>query len=211
MEEKRVALDDPRTVAALAHPVRLDLLGYLMSEGPATASECARAIGDNPSNCSYHLRVLGGLGLVEDSPSDDGRERRWRATITGFTTDPATAGSDELFAASIQSDYQAARQYLRERARLDERWREADAHAHYGLRVTPDELSAITRRIDAIVRPYIAAVRDDAPPDAETVNLSLLALPRPRPGAQGSGAEPMDERKTDTRSPNAWQSGGARS
>ncbi|MGN6197878.1 ArsR/SmtB family transcription factor [Humibacter sp.] len=180
MDEKRIALDDPRTVEALAHPVRLDLLGHLMSEGPATASQCARAIGDNPSNCSYHLRVLAGLGLVEDDPSADGRERRWRATITGFSTDPHTAGSEELFAASVQADYQAARQYLRERARLDEAWRDTDAHAHYGLRVTPEELADIARRIDEVVRPYIAAIRADAPAEAETVNLSLMALPRPR-------------------------------
>lgn len=184
MDEKRVALNDPHAVAALAHPVRLDLLGHLMSEGPATASQCARAIGDNPSNCSYHLRVLAGVGLVEDDPSADGRERRWRATITGFTTDPDAAGSEELFAASVQADYQAARQYLRERARLDRRWQGADAHAHYGLRVTPDELAQLTRRIDDILRPYIAPVRTDAPADAITVNLSLLALPKPPPGAR---------------------------
>jgi DNA-binding transcriptional ArsR family regulator len=183
MQEKRVTLDDPRAVAALAHPVRLDLLGHLMSGGPATASQCARAIGDNPSNCSYHLRVLAGLGLVKDDPSQDGRERRWRATITGFTTDPNAGGSDELFAASVQADYQAARQYLRDRPRLDSAWHEADAHAHYGLRVTPAELAQIVQRIDDIVRPYIGAVRDGAPDDAATVNLSLLALPKPSPGS----------------------------
>lgn len=180
MDEKRVTLDDPRTVAALAHPVRLDLLGRLMSDGPATASQCARAIGDSPSNCSYHLRVLAGLGLVEDDPSTDGRERRWRATIIGFSTDPHAASSDELFAASVQADYQAARQYLRDRARLDENWRDADAHAHYGLRVTRAELDDIAARIDDIVRPYIAAVRAHAPAEAAIVNLSLLALPRLR-------------------------------
>jgi DNA-binding transcriptional ArsR family regulator len=176
--ERRVALDDPRAVAALAHPVRLDLLGHLMTDGPATASQCARAIGDNPSNCSYHLRVLAELGLVEDDPSADARERRWRATITGFSTDPRTAGSEELFAASVQADYQAARQYLRDRARLEKRWRDVDAHAHYGLRVTPEELTDIVERIDAVVRPYIAAVRSVAPQDAGIVNLSFLALPR---------------------------------
>lgn len=179
--QRRVTLNDPRAVAALAHPVRLDLLGQLMSEGPATASQCARAIGDSPSNCSYHLRVLARLGLVRDDPSGDARERRWRATITGFSTGPRAVGSEELFAASVQSDYQAARRYLRDRAGLDEHWRDVDAHAHYGLRVTPAELSDIVRRIDAIVRPYIAPVRADAPAEAGTVSLSILALPRVPP------------------------------
>lgn len=63
MQERRVNLTDPAVVDALAHPVRLDVLGYLMSVGPATASQCARAVGDTPSNCSYHLRVLASHGL----------------------------------------------------------------------------------------------------------------------------------------------------
>ena len=179
MDERRVTLSDPRVINALAHPVRLALLGQLMAEGPATASQCARAIDDNPSNCSYHLRVLARIGLVEDDPSTDGRERRWRATITGFTADTEAGGSEELFAASVQLDYQAARDYLRRRSSLPERWRALDAHGHYGLRVSPDELDEIGERIDGILRPYIAAVRADAPADAALVDISLLAIPRP--------------------------------
>ena len=45
MNEKRPLLTDPEVLEALAHPVRLDLLSYLMSDGPATASACARAVG----------------------------------------------------------------------------------------------------------------------------------------------------------------------
>jgi hypothetical protein len=44
--------------------------------------------------------------------------------------------------------------------------------------VTPEELRAIVERIDAIVRPYIAATRSDAPDDAAIAHLSLLAFPR---------------------------------
>jgi DNA-binding IclR family transcriptional regulator len=53
----------------------MDVLSFLMSTGPATASTCARAVGDSPSNCSYHLRVLAAHGLVEQDVSSDGRER----------------------------------------------------------------------------------------------------------------------------------------
>ena len=84
MGDTRPVLTDPEVLEALAHPVRLDLLTYLMSDGPATASVCARAVGDTPSNCSYHLRALAGHGLVERASSRDGRERPWRATITGL-------------------------------------------------------------------------------------------------------------------------------
>lgn len=189
--ENRKTITDPAALDALAHPVRLDLLSFLMSSGPATASECARAVDDSPSNCSYHLRVLAKHGLVEAAESTDGRERPWRATITGLSLDldsedPSTAaGATAALEASLQLDYQLAREHLRHRDRLPGPWRGVDAHAQYGLRVTPEELRSIVERIDAIVRPYIGATRHDAPAEAATANLSLLAFPRP-----GFGEEP---------------------
>ena len=183
--ETRRTITDPAALEALAHPVRLDLLSFLMSHGAATASECARAVDDNPSNCSYHLRVLARHGLVEPVASEDGRERPWRATVTGLSLDldsddpSVVASATAMLEASIQLDYQLAREHVRHRDRIEGAWREVDAHAQYGLRVSPDELRSIVERIDAIVRPYIAATRQDAPSDAAVANISLLAFPRP--------------------------------
>lgn len=183
--EARRTLTDPAALDALSHPVRLDLLSFLMSHGAATASDCARAVDDSPSNCSYHLRVLAKHGLVEPVASEDGRERPWRATITGLSldldsTDPSVvASATAMLEASIQLDYQLAREHVRRRDRIEGEWRDVDAHAQYGLRVNPAELQSIVERIDAIVRPYIAATRQDAPGDAAIANLSLLAFPRP--------------------------------
>jgi DNA-binding transcriptional ArsR family regulator len=183
--EIRRTITDPAALDALAHPVRLDLLSFLMSHGAATASECARAVDDNPSNCSYHLRVLAKHGLVEPVESDDGRERPWRATITGLSLDldsddpSVVASATAMLEASIRLDYQLAREHVRRRDRIEGAWRDVDAHAQYGVKVSPDELRSIVERIDAIVRPYIAATRQDAPEDAAIANLSLLAFPRP--------------------------------
>lgn len=190
--EHRQTITDPAALDALAHPIRLDLLSFLMSNGPATASACARAVDDSPSNSSYHLRVLAKHGLVEPVASDDGRERPWRATITGLSLDldsddPSTAaGATAAMEASVQLDYQLAREHIRRRDRLEGPWREVDAHAQYGLRVTPDELRSIVERIDAIVRPYIGATRQDAPVGAAMANLSLLAFPRPTFGGEST-------------------------
>jgi DNA-binding transcriptional ArsR family regulator len=183
--ENRHRLDDPAALRALAHPVRLDVLSFLMSAGPATASACARAVGDTPSNCSYHLRVLAAHGLVEHAPSVDGRERPWRATFTGVDSDLDAAdprlseGAADMAAAVLQLEYQRAREHLRTRHLLPEEWRGAEAHATYGLRVDPAELADILARIDAVVRPYIAPTREDAPEGAAIAELSVLAFPRP--------------------------------
>ncbi|SNY74075.1 winged helix-turn-helix domain-containing protein [Paractinoplanes atraurantiacus] len=183
MQERRPQLTDPAVVDALAHPVRLDVLGYLMSSGPATASACARAVGDTPSNCSYHLRVLAAHGLVEPDDSGDGRSRPWRTTLTGFTvgteTDDSEAGVTRVLAAAVELDHHLAREYLRRQPELPEQWREVDSHASFGLSLSPEELATVLRRIDAVVRPYLAPTRTDSPEDAEHVHLSLMAFPRP--------------------------------
>lgn len=186
MEENRPRLDDPVVLEALAHPVRMDVLGFLMSAGPATASACARAVGDTPSNCSYHLRILAKHGLVVKDASPDGRERPWRATITGYTTDPdpsgdhpdRTAAITQMVGASLQLEHQLAREHLRARDGLAPEWRDIDALLSYGLKVTPEELKAIVERIDAIVRPYIAATREDSGDDAAYAHLAVTAFPR---------------------------------
>nr|WP_221380182.1 helix-turn-helix domain-containing protein [Actinoplanes polyasparticus] len=182
MPERRPSFADPAVLDALAHPVRLDVLGYLMSAGPATASACARAVGDTPSNCSYHLRVLAAHGLVEPDDSGDGRSRPWRTTLTGFTVDntgEGAAGATAVLAAAIELDHHLAREYLRRRAEFPRHWREQEPHASYGLAVSPEELIDVLQRIDAVVRPYLHPTREDAPADAEHVHLSLMALPRP--------------------------------
>ena len=44
---------------------------------------------------------------------------------------------------------------------------------------TTSKTHELSEKMDAIVRPYIAATRDDAPDDAALATLSLLAFPRP--------------------------------
>ena len=182
---RRPLLTDPEVLDALAHPVRLDLLSYLMSEGPASASTCARAVGDTPSNCSYHLRTLARHGLVEAVASSDRRQRPWRATITGFALDeeadpgtPGGRGAAAVMAASLALQQRLARDYLSHRDEAPAAWRDADLASNYTLRVTPDELKALGEQLDALIRPLIAAGRERAPEDAALVTLDLFAFPR---------------------------------
>jgi DNA-binding transcriptional ArsR family regulator len=185
LSERRPLLTDPEILEALAHPVRLDLLTYLMAAGPATASTCARAVGDTPSNCSYHLRTLARHDLVEAIDSDDRRQRPWRATITGFTVDPNVdpdtaqgRSNAAVLSASLALEQDLLRDYLAHRDQVSDAWREADTTSSYTLHVTPAELSELTARIDALLRPLIAAHRPDAPASAELVHVNLFAFPR---------------------------------
>jgi DNA-binding transcriptional ArsR family regulator len=185
MAERRPVLTDPDVLEALAHPVRLDLLTYLMSNGPASASAGARAVGDTPSNCSYHLRTLARHGLVEPVESTDRRQRPWRATITGFDLDPIAVpgtpqarGAAAVLAASLALEQRLLRDYLSHRDEVAAAWREADLTSSFTLRVSPGELSALGAQLDALIRPFIAATREAEPPDSELVQLDLFAFPR---------------------------------
>jgi DNA-binding transcriptional ArsR family regulator len=181
--EARKRITEPAALEALAHPVRLDLMNYLMSSGPATASACARAVGDTPSNCSYHLRTLAKFGLVAEAPSADGRERPWRALVTGLITepeDPAAPLSPQAaraFAVAVRRDQQLTADYLARRDHVAAEWRAADAHATYTLRMTPDELNELGERLDALIRPYIAATREGVPDGSALVHLGVHAFP----------------------------------
>jgi DNA-binding transcriptional ArsR family regulator len=180
--EIRRRITEPQALEALAHPVRLELIDHLMATGPATASACARAVGDTPSNCSYHLRVLAQVGLVGEVVSADGRERPWRALITGFDT--GAEGSEaamspresKLLAVSVQRDQGLLREYLARRDREPGPWRRADHYGAYTLRVTPDELIQLKGKVDALMRPYIAATREQAPDGSELVHAGVQAF-----------------------------------
>jgi DNA-binding transcriptional ArsR family regulator len=186
--EDRREIRDVRALAALAHPVRSALLSHLMAVGPRTASECAPAVGASPSNCSWHLRHLARFGFVErDESGEDGRERPWRATATGFyfggdpaADDPASRAAQQALA-SVQLDEETrlTRAYLRGADELPSAWRETSAFATYGLLLTPSELRELVDRMDALVRPYIRMTRQDAPADARPVHLGLRAFRQP--------------------------------
>jgi predicted transcriptional regulator len=183
-EEARVHLEDPDAIAALTHPVRWKLLNYLMSSGPATASQGARAVGDTPSNCSYHLRTLAKYGWVEAGGSADARERPWRALVTGFSLEqpgdpdsPLGRNTAALLAMTIQQDQQEALEAVARFTTLERAWQDASFHNTYTLRVTATELADLTRQLDALIRPYIAATRDERPDGSALVHLSLHAFP----------------------------------
>lgn len=159
-----------------------------MSFGEQTAAQCADAVGSTASNCSYHLRALARVGLVEAGQSADGRERPWHTTSTGLefgarepAESPAAADAaravDEL---ALARDEELTRSALARHGGQPEPWRAAEAHNSYALRLSPSELAQLVDQIDRLVRPYIALTRADAPGGADVAYLRLLAFRHPQ-------------------------------
>jgi DNA-binding transcriptional ArsR family regulator len=188
MPERRRRISDPRALRALAHPLRLALLDQLMAFGEQTAAQCADAVGSTASNCSYHLRSLARVGLVERAVSKDGRERPWRSVATGleFGPDPGADSPAAVGAARTVNELELAREEELTRRALSRHaaqpalWRAAEARHSYALRLTASELADLVTAIDGLVRPYIGLTRERMPTDAEAAHLRLLAFRHPQ-------------------------------
>ncbi len=161
-----------------------------MSFGEQTAAQCAAAVGSSASNCSYHLRALAQVGLVERGESADGRERPWRSSSTGLefgsgeaedsrSSSAAARAVDEL---ALARDEELTRRALARHDAQPTEWRAAEAHNSYALRITSAELARLVGEIDRLVRPFIGLTRNEAPDDADVAYLRLLAFRHPQAG-----------------------------
>jgi hypothetical protein len=68
---------DPKSLRALAHPVRWRLIDVLAAEGTATVTQCAEVTGESTATCSYHLGILAKYGFITRA-AGAGRERPWQ-------------------------------------------------------------------------------------------------------------------------------------
>ena len=171
-----------RALKALAVPARFAILNYLLAAGPRTATECAEVIGESPSNCSWHLRALAKVGLVERAdPDADERRRPWQATSPGFSFsgDDGPAGrvaATVLAAIVARHEDELFGRFTARQAELPEEWRRVSGANSYSLAVAPDELEALLEAVDALLRPCVRAIRTDAPPEAGVVRVTLRAF-----------------------------------
>jgi DNA-binding transcriptional ArsR family regulator len=184
---RTIELTDPRALRAVAHPVRLQLVGLLRREGPLTATQAGELIGESPASCSFHLRQLAKWGLVEEAGGGRGRERPWRATAL-FTAWPNVARDPEQAAASgllsqvvAERYFEQVMQWLRRRGDDPVEWQEAATFGDRMLYLTSDELAELGREIEALLERYHerTASPDTRPEDARLVNLIRLAFPQP--------------------------------
>lgn len=180
---RRVELSDPRALRALAHPVRLRLVGLLRTEGPLTATQAAQHVGESPSNCSFHLRQLANWGLVEPAEGGRGRERPWKATalVTNWQFAPVSGqGADARLALDrvVVQEYvnQIGRWFDRRPAERDE-WLAVSGIGDWVLEVTPEELEALEDAVDALVEPFIHGTRPEHPEGARRVSFIHAVLP----------------------------------
>ena len=187
MALSRKQVTDVDTLRALAHPLRVRLLGALRLDGPATASELGRRFGESSGSTSYHLRQLERFGFVEeDDEQPSRRERRWRAAhdVTSFR--PAdfldeAAGREALEVMDQQQLrflLDTVQAWHREKADWPHEWVDAAEQSDLHLWLRPAELAEMNQELLAVVQRWIARQRRPTDPDARQISLYLVAVPR---------------------------------
>lgn len=171
-------------LAALAVPARFAILDHLLALGPATASQCAKVVGETPSNCSWHLRALAKAGLVQraEASEGDGRDRPWQATATGFDFSGDGTPAGELAGTALESvaahnANDAFDRYLAHRDALPKEWQDAAGTHRYHLALTAAELTTLLASIDELVRPYVRPHRVELPGGSQIVQLHIRSFP----------------------------------
>ena len=169
---------------ALAHPVRLQILGLLRFEGPATATSLAQRLGMNSGATSYHLRQLHQHGFITDDPDrGNARERWWRAAHQATRTDKESGQTQEgrealdaIAQAMAVVHTEQLQRALEEAPAIPEAWRRATTYSDWGLRVTPERAEQLAKALADVVESWD---EDDEAPDGADFIIQLHAFPRP--------------------------------
>jgi DNA-binding transcriptional ArsR family regulator len=179
-------LTDPRALRALAHPIRMSLVGMLRLHGPLTATRAGELLGESSASCSFHLRQLAKYGLVEEAGGGKGRERPWQPT-TMFTHWPEVAEDPEVAAAAgllssvvVEGYFDQAMHWLETKSSEPEEWQHAAHLGDNSLYVTSGELAELGEQVRLLVDRYLdRQIRPELrPPGSRPVTYIHLAFPR---------------------------------
>jgi len=179
-------VDDAPTLRALAHPIRLALLEALGRREPLNATEAAEVIGESPSACSFHFRMLAKYGLVEDAGGGTGRRRPWRrASPAGFMLPTSSDDAQAQLAADALSGIiwgrylDRARAVLARRPLLAAEQQAVASAAQTVAYVKPAEAAEFVAELQTLIGRYQLRLADQSLRPADAVALELLLFTYP--------------------------------
>jgi hypothetical protein len=178
-------ITDPKALRALAHPIRLSLIGLLRTEGPLTATRAAELLGESSATCSFHLRQLAKYGMAEEAPGGQGRERPWQATtmstdVPDFPDDPELAAAGGMYRTVLAERYfEWLRRWLHSRPAEPGEWQRADVFGDRLLYLTADELADLGHKMREVFDEYVdrTAQPELRPPDSRLISVLQFAFP----------------------------------
>jgi predicted ArsR family transcriptional regulator len=193
--QRRRLLDDPLSIRALAHPLRLELQSIVGRTGKITAADAARELGISHALASHHLRQLAKYGFVEQVEGADARERPWRLVHTSYSAEGIEERAGGAAALAVLEQVTAERavedliDWHERRGDWSEGWRRHTGVGRSTLYLTESEVAELTEAMDGLLARY-AEQRplDDIasrPEGSVPVEFTLIVVPR-KPTAEGN-------------------------
>ena len=181
---------DAAQLRALAHPLRLQLLQVLHAEGPATASQLGRRLGESSGATSYHLRALHRAGMVEEAEQRNARERWWQRTPerlmipNSVPPDASEPERAELKAAHAQiesilvdRDENALGRWMEIRYDLPLEWQDAQWIGNFRMWATADEVRRFAATVLELAEPLRKAP-ESGDSERQEVHFTFRVLPQ---------------------------------
>jgi DNA-binding transcriptional ArsR family regulator len=163
-------LTDPDVLKALTHPLRRRMYRLLCEQGPATVTSLGERVDADPGQVSYHLRELAKRGFIEEAPelARDRREHWWRAVVesyawstTDFTDPAARAVAETAERLQIEEQFERLRSYHSTGTTWGPEWLGVATTSSSNLRLTPDELRALSAELGEVLRRWAEVGRVD--------------------------------------------------
>jgi DNA-binding transcriptional ArsR family regulator len=168
-----IDLHEAGPMRALAHPLRLRILGTLRVEGPKSVGMLVEATGAASGSVSYHLATLAKHGFVVPAPEleRDGRERWWRAAheMTSwrneeFLDDPERREAGEAMRrAVLESYHRELLEALDAELSLDPEWVAASESSDGAAQLTLEEFRELSAELAAVHEKWWARGREPRP------------------------------------------------
>jgi len=183
-------LNDPKSMRALTHPVRLALLEVLALEGPLTATQAGELIGESPTTCSFHFRQLAKYGFVEEAGGGAGRQRPWKVVHLGLRFNDANDDPELNVAAKslermvFERGFARLQHFFDTKSDFPKEWQEASDSTEVILFATPDELRQVNSEVLAVLSRFHDRLQDTSlrPVDSLPVEVLMFSYPVRLPG-----------------------------
>lgn len=186
MADEHELIRDPKTLRALAHPMRWKLIDVLRTYGASTATQCAELLGESVASCSYHLNVLSQYGFVAEVQGK-GRQKPWRLvrpdqSWSSIGMDDETAMAAEAAGdAFLDQEFSAIRERFRHKDGEPVEWRERMGTFATTEFLTVAEAAEVHARIFEIFAPYADRLEtvENRPEGARPVRFFLATTVAP--------------------------------
>lgn len=174
---------DARGLRALAHPLRVRMLGTLRNDGPATATQLAQRLGESTGTTSWHLRQLADSGFIEeDVDRGTRRDRWWKARygatelrVRDFADQPELLGTIGVYLQSVlEQSFAKAADFLEHGDQWQPDWQDAATFSDLTLRTDPAGLKALNEELFAVIDRH----RDRPVEGGATVVVQVQSFPR---------------------------------